>query len=224
VSALRAAGLSGEEARQRIGTVDSRGLVTQARAGMEDFKAAYARPVEEVATYACGDPAHITLEETIRNFEPTILIGTSGTAGLFTEGVVPPHTLSAERDMNSRTRRPLPAALLSLQLAQQPLGSHQVIVEDPAGDAEQLADERIAHDVSHARAFLAASNDVLRSQDGELLRNHRLIDVEDPLQLVDAALALEQHLEDLDADRVGQRAEEFGLETLQLAGHRIHIN
>ena len=88
VSALRDAGLSDEEARQRIGTVDSRGLVTKARADMEDFKAAYARPVEEVATYACSDPAHVTLEETIRNFEPTILVGTSGAAGLFTEGVV----------------------------------------------------------------------------------------------------------------------------------------
>jgi malic enzyme len=88
VSALRDAGLSYEEARLRICTVDSRGLVTQARAEMEDFKAAYARPVEEVATYVCRDPAHITLEETIRNFKPTILIGTSGTARLFTEAVV----------------------------------------------------------------------------------------------------------------------------------------
>ena len=88
VSALREAGLSFEEARQRICTVDSRGLVTQARTGMEDFKAAYARPVGEVATYVCSDPAHITLEETIRNFSPTILVGTSGTAGLFTEAVV----------------------------------------------------------------------------------------------------------------------------------------
>jgi malic enzyme len=88
VLALRDAGLSHEEARQRICTVDSRGLVTQARAEMEDFKAAYARPVEEVATYTCSDPAHITLEETVRNFEPTILVGTSGTAGLFTESVV----------------------------------------------------------------------------------------------------------------------------------------
>jgi malic enzyme len=88
VSALGDAGLSYEEARQRICTVDSRGLVTQARKSMEDFKAAYARPVEEVATYVCRDPAHITLEETIRNFEPTILIGTTGAVGLFTEAVV----------------------------------------------------------------------------------------------------------------------------------------
>ena len=85
---LRNAGLSDEAARRRICTVDSRGLVTQARAEMEDFKAAYARPVEEVATYECRDRAHVTLEETIRNFRPTILIGTSGTAGLFTEEVV----------------------------------------------------------------------------------------------------------------------------------------
>jgi malic enzyme len=87
-SALRDAGLSYEEARQRICTVDSRGLVTQARAQMEDFKAAYARPVAEVATYACSDPEHITLEETIRNFTPTMLVGTSGMAGLFTERVI----------------------------------------------------------------------------------------------------------------------------------------
>jgi malate dehydrogenase (oxaloacetate-decarboxylating) len=88
VSALRDAGLSPGEARQRICTVDSQGLVTEARTAMEDFKAAYARPVDEVAGYVCVDRSHITLEETIRNFAPTMLIGTSGTAGLFSEAVV----------------------------------------------------------------------------------------------------------------------------------------
>jgi malic enzyme len=88
VLALREAGLSHEEAVRRICTVDSRGLVTQARPELEDFKATYARPVEEVATYVCRDPGHITLEETVQNFWPTILIGSSGTAGLFTEAVV----------------------------------------------------------------------------------------------------------------------------------------
>jgi len=72
----------------RICTVDSRGLVTQTRPNLEDFKAAYASPVEEVATWVCRDPGHITLEETVRNFRPTILIGTSGATGLFTEAVV----------------------------------------------------------------------------------------------------------------------------------------
>ena len=88
VAAMRDEGLSLDEARRRIATVDSRGLVTRDRPNMEDFKAAYARSADEVAAYACSDPSHITLEETIRNVKPTILIGTSGTAGLFTEAVV----------------------------------------------------------------------------------------------------------------------------------------
>ena len=88
VAAMRDEGLSLDEARARIATVDSRGLVTRDRPNMEEFKAAYARTVDEVAAYACRDRAHITLEETIRNFKPTILIGTSGTAGVFTEAVV----------------------------------------------------------------------------------------------------------------------------------------
>ena len=88
VSALRDEGLSLDEARRRIATVDSHGLVTTARAEMEPFKAAYARPVEELAGYVCADRAHVTLEEAIDNFRPTMLIGTSGTPGLFSEAVV----------------------------------------------------------------------------------------------------------------------------------------
>lgn len=88
VSAMCADGLSRDEARRRVYTVDSRGLVTEARPELEDFKAAYARPVAEAAAFACHDRAHITLEETIRNVRPTILVGTSGTAGLFSEAVV----------------------------------------------------------------------------------------------------------------------------------------
>lgn len=88
VAALSADGLSPEEARRRIYMVDSRGLVTQARPGLEAFKATYARRTEEAAAFACHDPAHITLAETITNVRPTILVGTSGTAGLFDEAVV----------------------------------------------------------------------------------------------------------------------------------------
>ena len=95
-AALREDGVSHTEARMRICTVDRRGLVTQTRPELEDFKAAYARPIEEVATYACRDPGHITLEETVRNFRPTILIGTSGATGLFTEAVV--RTMAALND------------------------------------------------------------------------------------------------------------------------------
>src|SRR5471030_3066092 len=87
-AALGDAGLSHDEATKRIAMVDSRGLVTDDRPHLEDFKAAYARPFGEVAAYAAQDRSRITLEETIRNFRPTILIGTSGTPGLFSEAVV----------------------------------------------------------------------------------------------------------------------------------------
>ncbi|MDP2322230.1 MAG: NAD-dependent malic enzyme [Acidobacteriota bacterium] len=96
VAALCADGLSPEDARRRIYTVDSRGLVTQARPELEHFKAAYARRVAEVAALVCHNPAHITLEETITNVRPTILVGTSGTAGLFGEAVV--RTMAAVND------------------------------------------------------------------------------------------------------------------------------
>ncbi len=88
VSALKESGLAHQEAVRRIWTTDSRGLVVNDREGLEDFKAAYARPAEEIAHYKCGDRARITLAEAIENAKPTILIGTSGTPGTFTQEVV----------------------------------------------------------------------------------------------------------------------------------------
>ena len=88
VAAMRDEGESAAHARARIATVDSRGLVTQDRPDLEEFKAMYARPVTELAGFACRDRAHVTLEETIRNLRPTILIGTSATPGLFTRAII----------------------------------------------------------------------------------------------------------------------------------------
>ncbi len=97
VSALGDEGMSRDEARQRICMVDSRGLVARDRPNLEDFKAAYARPVAEVATYVSSDPTRITLEETVRHFKPTILVGTSGTPGLFTASVIMAMAAANER-------------------------------------------------------------------------------------------------------------------------------
>jgi malic enzyme len=99
VSAMLESGMSVEEARKRIWTVDSRGLVTKERVGLEDFKATYGRDAEEVAVYECADRGSITLEETVLNAKPTILIGTSGTPGMFTESVVKAVAAANERPM-----------------------------------------------------------------------------------------------------------------------------
>jgi malate dehydrogenase (oxaloacetate-decarboxylating) len=88
VAAFMEDGLSREEAIRRIWTTDSKGLVTSGRAGLEPFKATYARPAKEAAGYTRGNPDTITLVETVENARPTILIGTSATPGLFDEAVV----------------------------------------------------------------------------------------------------------------------------------------
>ena len=88
VAAMRDEGVPPAAARQRIATVDSRGLVTAERPGLEAYKARYARPAAEVAGFACRDRSRVTLEETIRNLRPTVLIGTSATPGLFTQAVI----------------------------------------------------------------------------------------------------------------------------------------
>jgi malic enzyme len=88
VSALVEGGLSLEEAQRRIWTVDTKGLVLRDRPGLEDFKAAYARGVDEVASWECKNRSRITLEEVVANVRPTILIGVSASPGNFSESVV----------------------------------------------------------------------------------------------------------------------------------------
>jgi malate dehydrogenase (oxaloacetate-decarboxylating) len=88
VAALMEDGLDRKEAIRRIWTTDSRGLVTRDRPNLEQYKATYARPAEEVAGYACKDRSRITLLETVENGKPTMLIGTSATPGTFDDAVV----------------------------------------------------------------------------------------------------------------------------------------
>jgi malic enzyme len=99
VSALAEDGLSAEEARGRIYTVDTKGLVLRDRSSLEDFKALYAKDPAEIAAWKVGDRSRITLEETVANARPTILIGVSATPGTFTEEIV--------RLMASFNERPL---------------------------------------------------------------------------------------------------------------------
>lgn len=88
VAAMMEDGLSREDAIGRIYTVDSRGLVTKSRTDLEEFKATYAKGMEQVEQWPVHDRSHITLEETISGAEPTILLGSSGAPGTFNEAVV----------------------------------------------------------------------------------------------------------------------------------------
>ena len=97
-AALVDAGLGrGGAAADRM--VDSRGLVTRrtTESRARSRRHSRARP-EEVAGYVCRDRgAHLATWKRLRNFRPTILLGTSGTTGLFTEDVVRAMAAANER-------------------------------------------------------------------------------------------------------------------------------
>jgi len=99
-AAMRSGGLDQEAARARFWAVDKAGLVTSATPGLSDAQRRYARPAAEVAGWP-EDPGlgGIGLAEVVRRVHPTILIGTSGRTGAFTEPVV--------RDMAAHCARPV---------------------------------------------------------------------------------------------------------------------
>lgn len=88
VAALMDDGLTREEAKARVWTVDTKGLVTSDRGGLEDFKLLYARDPQESAQWKVADHSRITLEETVAHAKPTILVGVSATPGTFNESIV----------------------------------------------------------------------------------------------------------------------------------------
>lgn len=92
-------GLSEEEAVSRFWCLNSRGLITEDSRRVRDFQKPYARSRAEVADWDLDDPGRITLADVVRNAHPTILIGTSGQPGTFTEEMV--------RDMAAHTPRPI---------------------------------------------------------------------------------------------------------------------
>ncbi len=96
--AMMDAGLDLDAARGRHHVLDSRGLLVDDRRNMTEVKRRLATPVGEIAEWEteAGLPS---LTEVIRYVKPSVLIGVSGTAGLFDEEVV--------REMAAHTEVPI---------------------------------------------------------------------------------------------------------------------
>jgi len=93
--ALVAAGLSETEARARIFTMDSHGLVTSSRP-LEPYKEKFAKDAASLPWYK--DPHKDgTLPTVVKNAGITVLIGTSSQAGSFTPEVVRAMAVNTER-------------------------------------------------------------------------------------------------------------------------------
>jgi malic enzyme len=88
VSALRAGGASDAEAHRAIVVLDSHGLIHAGRTDLEPDKLPVAMTAAE--RHAAGLKGHgpFDLESVVRAVQPTVLIGTTGHAGSFTEPII----------------------------------------------------------------------------------------------------------------------------------------
>ena len=92
-------GKSADEISRAIAVLDSRGLIHTGRDGLDEHKKTFAWP-HELATEHGLDPAEqIGLEQLVGAMKPTMLVGTSGVPGTFTEPVL--------REMAKHAKRPV---------------------------------------------------------------------------------------------------------------------
>ncbi|MDX1501308.1 MAG: NAD-dependent malic enzyme [Thermoanaerobaculia bacterium] len=96
-AALEESGVPAAEARHRIACLDSRGLLTTDREGLDDYKRELAWEREWMERTGLSEGADLL--SVVEAFEPSILIGTSGQPGAFGEEVV--------RAMAARPGRPI---------------------------------------------------------------------------------------------------------------------
>lgn len=89
IDLMVAEGLDADAARARFWPLASRGLITDGPGvRVRDFQRPYARSADDVADWTLQNPARIDLIDVVRHVHPTVLIGTSGQPGCFTEDVV----------------------------------------------------------------------------------------------------------------------------------------
>jgi len=101
-AAMRQGGADENTIRRAIAMLDSRGLVFDGRAPLDDDKRELALGKEELAFHGFTDghpEVRYDLETVIRRVRPTVLVGTSGTPGTFTEAAI--------REMAAHARVPI---------------------------------------------------------------------------------------------------------------------
>jgi len=97
--ALRRAGVAGDGLVRAVASLDSKGLVVDDTEIRDEYKRELAWPRELAASLGLGPGRPRDLEAVIRALRPTVLIGTSGEPGTFTEPMI--------REMARHVDRPL---------------------------------------------------------------------------------------------------------------------
>ncbi|MEZ5500707.1 MAG: NAD-dependent malic enzyme [Steroidobacteraceae bacterium] len=85
---LQHEGMSEDGQASAILVMDSRGVISTDRPGLESYKCELAWPAERVASLGLAPANHASLTAVVSAFRPSALIGASGQSGVFDEQVV----------------------------------------------------------------------------------------------------------------------------------------
>jgi len=96
IAQMSSEGLSESQARKQVFMVDRYGLLSDAMVDLIDFQNRLAQKQEDIQEWQC-EGEHATLLEVITYAKPTVLVGVSGQAGLFTETLIKTMAASCER-------------------------------------------------------------------------------------------------------------------------------
>jgi malate dehydrogenase (oxaloacetate-decarboxylating) len=86
--AMVADGLPEAEARARFFLVDREGLLIEGMSGLQPFQVPFAQSKAHIANWTLKSSGAISLADVVANSRPTVLIGTSGQTGAFSENIV----------------------------------------------------------------------------------------------------------------------------------------
>ena len=87
-AAMRDAGLTEDAIAARLALVDSRGLIHDGRTDLDATKRSLAMPAAVAAALGVPPGPPMSLAGTVEQLRPTVLVGTTGVAGSFTEPVI----------------------------------------------------------------------------------------------------------------------------------------
>lgn len=92
-------GLTEKEANEHFYLIDKEGLLLDDMPSLLSFQKPFAQSKEMLASWNLQNSNHVTLYDVIRNIHPTLLVGVSGQAGIFTEEII--------RTMSQHVERPI---------------------------------------------------------------------------------------------------------------------
>ncbi|MBS0357982.1 MAG: NAD-dependent malic enzyme [Proteobacteria bacterium] len=99
LNAMVQQGLTEQEARRHFYLVDRDGLLVEGMPDLKPFQTLFAQDRNAVANWKNENASFIGFTDVVHNVRPTLLIGVSGQAGIFTENIV--------REMAKNVERPI---------------------------------------------------------------------------------------------------------------------